>query len=134
MTDAKLTVVAGVVTTDHDLILLSQRLPPHPLAGLWNLPGGKVETGEEPWEALRREMQEEVGIEILRHGEPHLGDRVEVTNLTARPFTLVGFDIVQFQGGWPQPREGQPLGWFHLEHLPTVTQANLELLRKMEVL
>lgn len=57
-----LEVVAGVIVRDGK-ILLAQRGPAGDQAGLWELPGGKVEQGESQPEALRRELTEELAIE-----------------------------------------------------------------------
>lgn len=45
-------------------VLAAQRSYPQELAGLWEFPGGKVEPGEDPESALRRELREELGIEV----------------------------------------------------------------------
>lgn len=47
-----------------DQILLTRRAPDQPEPGYWEFPGGKVETGETPAEALRREIREELGVEV----------------------------------------------------------------------
>lgn len=62
-------VVAGAVY-DRGRLLAARRSAPPELAGRWELPGGKVEPGEGPREALVRELREELGIEA----EP--GERV----------------------------------------------------------
>ena len=59
----KLVLVAAVALVDRDgRILLAQRPEGKSMAGLWEFPGGKVEEGESPEEALIRELQEELGI------------------------------------------------------------------------
>ena len=56
-------VVAGVIRRDG-LFLITQRLPDDTLGGYWEFPGGKVEPGEELTDALRRELREELGVEV----------------------------------------------------------------------
>lgn len=57
--------VSAAVLIDHARnILLTQRPEGRPYAGLWEFPGGKVETGESPEEALVRELREELGITV----------------------------------------------------------------------
>lgn len=58
----KLVVAAAILRDGH--LLAARRSSPPELAGLWELPGGKVEPGEEPSEALHREISEELGIQI----------------------------------------------------------------------
>ena len=55
--------VAACALVDSDgRVLLAQRPEGKPMAGLWEFPGGKVETGERPEETLIRELEEELGI------------------------------------------------------------------------
>ncbi|MGM0422721.1 MAG: NUDIX domain-containing protein, partial [Pseudomonadota bacterium] len=61
--DLKTVLVAAVILVDRDgRILLAQRPEGKPLAGLWEFPGGKVESGETPERALIRELAEELDI------------------------------------------------------------------------
>jgi 8-oxo-dGTP diphosphatase len=61
-----LIVVAGLISKETDVppFLLSRRLPDAHLGGYWEFPGGKLETGESPEAALRREIKEELDIEV----------------------------------------------------------------------
>jgi len=65
MSAFKLTLVVACALVDADKrILIAQRPEGKTLAGLWEFPGGKVETGERPEETLIRELQEELGITV----------------------------------------------------------------------
>jgi 8-oxo-dGTP diphosphatase len=57
-------VVACALVDPDGRVLLAQRPPGKPMAGLWEFPGGKVETGERPEETLIRELREELGIAV----------------------------------------------------------------------
>ncbi|MEJ0092310.1 MAG: 8-oxo-dGTP diphosphatase MutT [Methylocella sp.] len=61
----KLLLVVAVALIDADRrVLIAQRPEGKSLAGLWEFPGGKVDPGERPEEALIRELREELGIEV----------------------------------------------------------------------
>lgn len=57
-------VVVGAVILEDGRVLCAQRAPSQALAGLWEFPGGKVEVGESPRDALRREISEELGCRV----------------------------------------------------------------------
>ena len=57
-------VVAGALIVDGAL-LVAQRARPPELAGLWELPGGKVAAGETDAQALARELREELGVDVV---------------------------------------------------------------------
>lgn len=72
--------VVGAVIVRGDQILAARRAPGRSAAGLWEFPGGKVEPGESPQQALRREVREEMGVEVeigwlIGRGEADAGDR-----------------------------------------------------------
>lgn len=92
-------VAVGVIRRD-ERYFLQRRLPSNPvLPGLWEFPGGKVEAGETVLEALRREVQEEVGLVIL---EARPGPLL-VGSVRLHPFFL------QVEG---EPRTELAWGWF----------------------
>jgi 8-oxo-dGTP diphosphatase len=55
--------VVGAAIVADGRVLAARRAPPHPLAGRWEFPGGKVKPEEQPAAALRRELAEELGVE-----------------------------------------------------------------------
>ena len=57
-------VVACALVDADGRVLLAKRPPGKPLAGLWEFPGGKVETGETPEAALIRKLKEELDIDV----------------------------------------------------------------------
>lgn len=62
---AKIVLVAACALVDADgRVLIAERPPGKPLAGLWEFPGGKVEAGERPEDTLIRELGEELGIVV----------------------------------------------------------------------
>ncbi len=68
MTDLPTVLVVAVALIDTDgRVLIAQRPEGKKLAGLWEFPGGKVEPGERPEQALIRELQEELGIDVNSH-------------------------------------------------------------------
>jgi len=78
--------VVAAVAWDGPRLLMTQRPPGGPLGLMWEFPGGKLEPGETPEDALVREVREELGVEAVAHETlavhahdyPH-GVRVEVT-------------------------------------------------------
>jgi 8-oxo-dGTP diphosphatase len=100
MTTPTLIVAAGVVI-ERGRVLLSQRKAGSHLAGAWELPGGKVHAGEDPRDALRRELREELGIEVT------VGDIVDVTfhgyRDVDRPVLLLFYEAARVAGS-PDPR------------------------------
>lgn len=76
MTDP-LHVVAAVIVRDDGAVLVCRRAPGKASAGLWEFPGGKVDDGETPEEALVREIGEELGA-IIRVGQQLSSDVTEV--------------------------------------------------------
>ncbi|MHA2620113.1 MAG: A/G-specific adenine glycosylase [bacterium JZ-2024 1] len=72
-------VVAAVIRRNAK-ILITRRPPEGLLGGLWEFPGGKIEAGESPGQALQRELREELGIQV-RIGKPLLETSHRYTHL-----------------------------------------------------
>lgn len=99
-------VAVGVIINGHGEILISRRHTDSHQGGLWEFPGGKVETGESVVEALQRELREELGIEI--HASRSL---LEVRHDYADKQVLLDVWLIDQYSGQAVGREGQPLCW-----------------------
>ncbi|EED33840.1 mutator MutT protein [gamma proteobacterium NOR5-3] len=104
--------MAVAVIFQADQILLTKRHAHSHQGGLWEFPGGKLEPGESLAEALKRELLEEVGIEVLSHHpllliEHDYGDKQ----------VLLDVHSVTAFAGEPQAREGQPMRWVSVPQL-----------------
>ena len=105
-----LLVVAGALCRREDKhVLLAQRQKGKAMAGLWEFPGGQVETGEAPKAALIRELREELGI--------------TATDLTPLAFASKSCDLLLLLWscvaweGEPSGVEGRALRWVHANDL-----------------
>lgn len=58
--------VAVALLISGDRVLVVRRPPDRPFPHQWEFPGGKVEFGEHPWDALRRELREELNLRVTR--------------------------------------------------------------------
>lgn len=105
-------VVAGALICGATL-LVAQRARPPELAGLWELPGGKVAFGETDADALARELDEELGVEVAVGAQ--LGGDVPV----GETMTLRAFRVTQI-GGSVRPRDHRALRWVVADELETL--------------
>ncbi|MCX7159510.1 MAG: bifunctional MutT family pyrophosphohydrolase/thiamine phosphate synthase [Proteobacteria bacterium] len=103
-------VVAAVILRADGAFLLAKRPPGKVYAGWWEFPGGKVEAGEPPAQALARELHEELGIEV-RASWPWITRVFTYPHATVR----LNFYRVTDWAGEPQPKEGQSLSWQRLD-------------------
>ena len=99
-------VCAAVLLRADGAFLLAQRPAGKVYAGYWEFPGGKIEPGEPPAQALARELQEELGIDI---GEPYPW----LTRVFTYPHGTVRLRFYRVLS-WknePHPREDQAIAW-----------------------
>lgn len=101
-----LEVVAAVVHREDGEFLLAERPEGKVYAGYWEFPGGKVEPGETPYQALVRELHEELGIEV-EQASPWLTRIYTYPHATVR---LNFFRVTRWHGE-PHGKENQRLSW-----------------------
>ncbi len=111
----KTILVVAVVLIDRDgRVLLSQRPSGKSMAGLWEFPGGKVENGEIPEEALIRELKEELGIDTWCSCLAPLS----FASHSYEDFhLLMPVFVCRKWVGSPTPMEGQALKWVNRDKL-----------------
>ncbi len=105
----RLLVVAAAALIDPDgRVLVSQRPEGKQLAGLWEFPGGKVETGERPEAALIRELREELAIDV---SESCLAPLTFASHAYDGFHLLMPLYVCRRWKGIVKAQEGQALKW-----------------------
>lgn len=102
-------VVAGALISGSRL-LVAQRDRPPDLAGLWELPGGKVAAGESDATALARELREELGVDVA------VGARLGGDIVLGQTSTLRAY-LVTTTAGVPRANDHRALRWVHVDEL-----------------
>lgn len=121
-------VVAGILVRE-DEILCCQRTEHQALPLKWEFPGGKIEPGETPQQALRRELEEELGIEA------EIGRKlaaVDHTYLNGNSVQLEFFAIERFESDL-ENRIFQDIRWVDRKELPTLDflDADRDIVRRL---
>ena len=119
--------VAGIICR-HNKLLIAQRPEGKPYSGYWEFPGGKIEANETGLAAIKRELHEELGIDVMQaecilehqHTYP---DKIVFLQI---------FHITHFTGV-PHGKENQLLQWTTLAELPSfpLLQGNYALLERL---
>lgn len=114
MTRRMIVVAAAALVDAENRVLVSRRPEGKSMAGLWEFPGGKIEPGESPEQALRRELFEELAIDVCPD--------------CLAPFTFASHAYEDFHllmplylcrnwDGEISPREGQMIKWVRASRL-----------------
>lgn len=111
-------VVGAVITNEKGKILCALRSQNMSMPGMWEFPGGKIEAGETPQQALQRELNEELDIEI------EVGELVEEV---VHPYPTIEVHLLTYYGnitkGTPIAKEHEKIEWLSLEELTVLNWA-----------
>jgi len=124
--------VAAAIIVEGGRVLLTQRKRGSHLEGMWEFPGGKVEEGEDPKDALARELREELGIDI------DVGDIVEVTfyKYETKSVLLLFYRATRRAGSEPRALDVAAFDWADRDALDPAKfpPADVAVLRKVKAL
>ena len=96
----------AVITNTEGKILIDRRKADGEMGGLWEFPGGKIESGETIEECIKREIKEELSIEIS------VGDRLTTIIHDYQSFKVTLYvHLCQYISGDPQPIECEEIHW-----------------------
>ncbi len=130
--DKTIAVAAGIIVAGERL-LVARRHDSGPCAGLWEFPGGKLEPGESPEQALVRELREELGVEVQVSGSYGT-----ISHRYPERRVVLHFLYAKVVAGTPRPLGCAELRWVspadlpHLEFPPADEKLVAELLRRHE--
>ncbi len=122
-------VSAAIILNERNQILIAQRPPGSGMEGYWEFPGGKVEEGEDPKDALVRECEEELGVRIT------IGRIYEslFVDLREKKILLL-FYICRILEGEPESKENNPFLWADSDDLEKqdIIPTDLPLLERLK--
>jgi 8-oxo-dGTP diphosphatase len=124
-----LEVAVAVVRNAQGHVLLAERTPRQISAGFWELPGGKIDAGETPLAAARRELLEEVGV----HAEALSASSTYEHRFPTRRLRLHFFEVTRWRGE-ARGREGQRVAWADARHPPQpLLPSNVRMLARLSL-
>lgn len=116
-------VVAAALMRGDDEVLLHRRPMDKPHGGLWEFPGGKVDPGESCEQALRRELEEELGVGVDTRNLRRSG--FATGSMAGRMIVLLLYGCPLWSGD-PQCREGGAIAWMTLDRCGQMALAPLD--------
>ena len=119
----------GVISNERGEILIDRRLEVGEMGGLWEFPGGKIEDGETVEDCVKREIKEELGIDVL------VRERLITIEHQYNKFKVTLFvHYCQYVKGIPQTIECLEVRWVNISELDRYTfpKANYEIIALLQ--
>ncbi|MEM8828533.1 MAG: 8-oxo-dGTP diphosphatase MutT [Cyanobacteria bacterium P01_G01_bin.19] len=119
----------AVITNPEGKVLIDRRKPTGDMGGLWEFPGGKIESGETVVECIQREIKEELNIEIS------VGDRLTTITHDYENFKVtLHVHLCQHLSGDPQPIECEEIHWVDISIMNQYQfpRANTEIINLLQ--
>jgi 8-oxo-dGTP diphosphatase len=116
--------VSAVIINSDKKVLLTLRSPQVWWSGQWCLPGGHLKGGQDWLAACREEVQEEVGLEVVKtqlvgiYSDPTVNQIWEPQNGKKLSFVVASFLVSEFRGQPRTTEEVSEIGWFSADQLP----------------
>ncbi len=120
----------GVIRNHNAEILIDRRLKSGEMGGFWEFPGGKIEANETVEECIRREIKEELGVEVA------VRERLLTINHDYVKFTVTLFvHHCQYLSGEPQTIECDEVRWVKVEDIDQYTfpEANTKIVDTLKM-
>ena len=125
----KIDVAAGILIDKNNRVLITQRIEGKLLKGFWEFPGGKLNIGENPEIALKRELEEELGISIISY-EPFM----QLEHCYYNQAVNIDFFLVHKWLGSIVGLDGQNIQWVKISRLPKkkLLEADIPIIKALQ--
>lgn len=123
-------VAVAAIVNKNNQVLISKRPDHVHQGGLWEFPGGKIEPDENVNQALKREIEEEIGISI-EHSEP----LITINHCYSDKTVCLEVRLVKQFFGEPKGMEGQPVRWENIQDLKSQNfpEANMAIIKALQL-
>ena len=125
----KIDVAAGILIDKNNRVLITQRIEGKLLKGFWEFPGGKLNIGENPEIALKRELEEELGISVISY-EPFM----QLEHCYYNQAVNINFFLVHKWLGSIVGLDGQNIQWVKISRLPKkkLLEADIPIIKALQ--
>ena len=125
----KINVAAGILIDKNNRVLITQRIEGKFLKGFWEFPGGKLNIGENPEIALKRELKEELGISVISY-EPFM----QLEHCYYNQAVNIDFFLVHKWLGSIVGLDGQNIQWVKISRLPKnkLLEADIPIIKALQ--